>query len=84
MEKGHVRTWANPPPKIFSDFFLKSEVREEERKGWGNGRKLTLLPISLTLFQEWVRFFERGLTFFEKGSDFFGGGGGVESFSRGG
>ena len=64
---------SNPPPK-FSDFFLKSEGKEIERKknekGWGGGGRLI---VNIFLGSEIL---ELGSDIFREGGwEIFGGGG---------
>ena len=71
----------NPPPK-FSDFFLKSEGKEIERKRkkrgcWGGGGGL---PLNIFLG---LIFFRVGLRYCQ-GVEKFSGGGGLRNFRGGG
>ena len=63
--RAYLRGGSNPPPQKFSDFYLKSEGKEVERKkmkGMGVGCKLLIYFLGLS--------FQGGVEKF-----FFGGGG---------
>ena len=82
-----------PPPK-FSDFFLKSEGKEIERKrkkgmlGGGGGLPLNIF-LGLIFFRVGLRYFQGGLRNFREGLRNFRGGlrnfrGGLRNFWGGG
>ena len=78
----------NPPPK-FSDFYLKSEGKEVEKKmkGMGVGCKLLRYFLGLRYFQGGVENFFRGwVKIFRGGGGLrnFRGGGGLRNFREGG
>ena len=79
--KGGFRGFKPPPPK-FSDFFLKSEGKEIERKrkkkGWGGGLPLNKI-LGVIFFRVGLRYFQGGLRNFRGVEQFSGG---VEKFSR--
>ena len=75
----------SPPPPKFSDFFLKSEGKEIERKRekgmlGGGGLPLNIF-LGLIFFRVGLRYFQGGLKNF-RGVEKFSGG--VEKFSWGG
>ena len=75
-----------PPQKKFSDFFLKCEGKEIERKrkkgmlGGGGGRVHLNIFLGLIFFRVGLRYFQGGLRNF-RGVEKFSGG--VEKFSWG-
>ena len=84
--KGGFRGF-KPPPK-FSDFFLKSEGKEIEKKGMlGGGLPLNIF-LGFIFFRAGLRYFQGGLRNY-RGVEKFSGGAekfswGVEKFSGGG